>query len=333
MAHDSTATHSPIRSAQAPIAALDVGSNTVHVVVAQPDAAGADLRVLADEVELVRLGADVALSGAIGPERMARALAAIARQAAIARDHGASAILGLATEGVRAAANGAELLRRARDETGVALALISGEQEAALTYWGAASGLPTAARAAVVDLGGGSLELVLGESERVLWRVSLPLGSGAIHDRLAPADPPDPAQLAAAERHVAAALATLDPPLPAPAAAATGGTATTLAALAHRALPDAAGEPGISGLPNLTEALLAELLALPLRLPAADVARQYGVDEARARLLGAGAVILRAALRRLGADRLRVSRRGVREGAILAHQRHGADWLAAAARG
>ena len=320
------------RATSLPIAAaLDAGSNTVHVVVARSNAAGTDLMVLADEVDLVRLGADVSATGAIGAERMARALAAIARQAAIARAHGASTILGLATEGVRAAANGAELLRRAHDEAGVDLVLISGEQEAALTYWGVTSGqtMP-AGRGAVADLGGGSLELVVGEAERILWRVSLPLGSGAIHDRLAPADPPDPAQLNEAERFVTAALASLDLPLPVTTATVAGGTATTLAALARRTLNRADVH---ADLPDLTEALLAELLVLLQHLPAAEVARVYGIDEGRARLLGAGAVILRAVLLRLDVAQLRVSRRGVREGAILAHQRLGAAWLEAASRG
>lgn len=321
------------------IAALDAGSNTVHVVVARPNTAGTDLMVLADEVELVRLGADVSATGAIGAERMARALMAIARQAALARGLGASTILGLATEGVRAAANGAELLRRARDEAGVDLALISGEQEAALTYWGATSGQflgeSAIGRTAVTDLGGGSLELVVGEIAAILWRASLPLGSGTMHDRLAPADPPDPAELNEAERFVTAALAPLDMPLPVAAVAVTGGTATTLAALARRAGLGASSSSTLPDLklPDLTETLLADLLALLHRHSAAELARRYGVDEGRARLLGAGAVVLRAVLRRLGVECLRVSRRGVREGAILAYQLHGAGWLEAATRG
>lgn len=322
-------TPSTPNTTEPPVAALDVGSNTVHVVVAQPDAAGADLAVLADEVALVRLGADVSATGAIGPQRMAHALAEIARQAALARGLGASPILGLATEGVRAAANGADLVRRAHAEAGLDLALISGEQEAALTFWGATSGRPLVGRSAAADLGGGSLELVVGDASRILWRVSLPLGSGAIHHQLAPADPPNPAELATAERAVAAALASLDPPLPIVEAAASGGTATTLAALAQRAL-SAAAPPA---LPDLTDALLASLLALLQTMPAATIAQRFGVDEGRARLLGAGTVILRAVLRRLGATHLRVSRRGVRDGAILAYRRHGADWLAAATRG
>src|SRR5262249_32354881 len=128
--------------AKAPLAAIDVGSNTVHLIVARPTADGRDLEHLADELELVRLGADVSQTGVIGPERLARAVAAVRAQAAVARRRGAKVILGIATEGVRAAANGAELIEHVRAATGVTLELVTGDQEATLTYWGATSGLP-----------------------------------------------------------------------------------------------------------------------------------------------------------------------------------------------
>ena len=164
----------------APLAAIDVGSNTIDLTVARPTPDGADLEYIADELELVRLGADVSRSGTIGVERMARAIEVVQHQAEVARTGGAERILGIATEGVRAASNGQELLERVRDETGVALELISGDQESAFTYWGATSGLKDcSARRAVLDLGGGSIEIVLGVGNAVQWRTSLPLGSGA----------------------------------------------------------------------------------------------------------------------------------------------------------
>ncbi|MGZ3677678.1 MAG: Ppx/GppA phosphatase family protein, partial [Ktedonobacterales bacterium] len=180
-----------------PLAAIDVGSNTIHLTVGRPTPDGYDLEYLADELELVRLGADVSASGALGSERMRRAISVIQHQTEVARQHGAALVLGIATEGVRAARNGAEFIERVRVETGVVLELVSGEQEAALTYWGATSGLDREsegktvdAKRAVLDLGGGSMEIVAGEGSKVEWRVSLPLGSGAVHDRYAPADPP-----------------------------------------------------------------------------------------------------------------------------------------------
>ncbi|MBF6592430.1 MAG: hypothetical protein IVW57_18120, partial [Ktedonobacterales bacterium] len=120
----------------APLAAIDAGSNTIHLVVAELTADGRDLRPLDDRLELVRLGADVSATGAIGAARAARAIEVIGTQAERARRLGAATVLGIATEGVRAATNAAVFLRRIAAETGVRLTLVTGEQEAALTYWG-----------------------------------------------------------------------------------------------------------------------------------------------------------------------------------------------------
>jgi exopolyphosphatase/pppGpp-phosphohydrolase len=323
----------------APLAAIDVGSNTIHLVIASPVARGTDLVILVDETELVRLGADVTATGAIGPERAARAIGVLRRQAEAARARAAFPLLGIATEGVRMATNGAAFIQQARDEAGVELTLISGEQEAALTFWGATSGRPVDGRSAVVDLGGGSLELVVGDAAEIAWRVSLPLGSGAIHDRLATADPADPAELAAAAHVVDTALRSSAPPLPVREVVACGGSATTLAFLAQRVLgvnpdPGPLGAPADPwALPALTHEVIEALLGLLETLPAAEMQQRYGVEVDRARLLAVGAIILRAAMRRMGAERLRVTRRGIREGAILAYVRHGSGWLEAAARG
>jgi exopolyphosphatase/guanosine-5'-triphosphate,3'-diphosphate pyrophosphatase len=329
---------------ETPLAAIDIGSNTIHLTVARPIVERDDLVYLADELDLTRLGADVSATGAIGPERMQRAIVVAQHQASIARSYGAATILGIATEGVRTATNGADLLARLRDEAGVIFALISGEQEAALTYWGATSGLEAwDGRRAVLDLGGGSLEIVAGEGRHVLWRVSLPLGSGAIHDRYTPADPPDPDELARARHYVAETLRPLDPPLPVAEVIVCGGTATTLAYLAARALAN--GDLPASGAAEEADAVvegrtryvsrerLERLLDLTRGHRAADIATRYGIEEARARLLAAGAVVLLATMERMGAAALHVRRRGIREGALLAYARLGADWLEAAAQG
>lgn len=323
------------------LAAIDAGSNTIHLVVAEIGPDGHDIRTLGDELELVRLGADVSASGAIGAERAVRAIATIRAQAEQARTLGASTVLGIATEGVRAAANADEFLRRVEAETGVRLELVTGEQEAALTYWGVISGVEASnERRTVLDLGGGSLEIVAGKGSAITWRVSLPLGSGAIHDRYAPADPPVASELETARRVVAETLHPLDLAFPVDEALACGGTATTLAALAAWALTEANGTGG-NGAGNgkggfiqvLTQAGLGALLELLQSLPAVEVSRRYRVDEVRARLLGAGTVVLLATMDWLGVDALRVSRRGIREGALLAYLHTGERWLEAAALG
>ncbi|HLJ81296.1 MAG TPA: hypothetical protein VKT52_07425 [Ktedonobacterales bacterium] len=329
-----------------PLAAIDAGSNTIHLVVARLTPDGRGLRYLADELDLTRLGEDVSATGAIGEERQARAVAIIREQAELARAKGATTILGIATEGVRAAANAQAFLVHIQRETGVALALISGDQEAALTYWGATSGLtPSDERRAVLDLGGGSLEIVIGAGPAILWRVSVPLGSGAMHSQHVPADPPVASELAAVRAVVAETLRPLDLPLPIAAALACGGTANTLAALAARTIdamdtvPDAGeanggeGEEKAGSRRILTRERLEALLALLQRYPATEINARYGVDVERARLLGAGTMVLMGAMDRVGVEALRVSRRGIREGALLAFAHAGARWLAVADAG
>jgi exopolyphosphatase/pppGpp-phosphohydrolase len=329
-----------------PFAAVDVGSNTIHLVVARPADDGRDLVTLADELDMTRLGADVSATGSIGAERAARAISVLRAQAERARAVGAPELLAIATEGVRAAANADEFLARVREETGISLQVVTGDQEAALTYWGATSGLPaTDERRAVLDLGGGSMEVVIGEGSRIRWRTSLPLGSGAMHDRYAPSDPPRSAELDRVREETSTQLAKLDAPLPVTQVIACGGTATTLAALASRALhipePEdlAAGEESpphdADGmrLGLLSRDQLEALAALLSATPAAELTQRFGIPDARARLLGAGEAVLRAAVEHLGADALSISRRGIREGAILARLHAGDGWLDAATRG
>lgn len=335
-----------------PLAAVDVGSNTIHLVVAHPTEDGGDLITLADVLDLTRLGEDVSATGAIGPERTERAISILREYAAKAQSLGANELLAIATESLRSAANADDFLARVRTDTGIELQVITGEQEAALTYWGATSGLPaTAERRAVLDLGGGSMEVVIGEGSRIAWRASLPLGSGAMHARYAPSDPPRAAELDQVRAAATEQLAALNVPLPVGRVIACGGTATTLTMLAARALhipePEdlAAGEeappPETLHAPNadgmrlglLAREHLEALASLLVATPAARLTELYGIPLARAEILGAGEAVLRAVVEHLGAEALSISRRGVREGAILARLHAGDAWLEAATVG
>jgi exopolyphosphatase/guanosine-5'-triphosphate,3'-diphosphate pyrophosphatase len=326
-----------------PLAAIDVGSNTIHLIVARITHDGNDVDYIADELELVRLGADVSASGTIGPERMARALAVIRAQAEVAHAHHADTILGIATEGVRIASNGQELIKRAQAEAGVHIEMISGDQEASLTYWGGTSGLRSIReQRAVLDLGGGSLEIVVGTNSRIHWRTSLPLGSGVMHSRYAVSDPNTPAELDTIEQVVRETLLLDIPPLPVREAIACGGTATTLAALAGRVLQDVhpTAHPGDKLTSNgtrriryLTRERMEWLRALIQSQSAADLSRRYDIDPNRALLLGAGVAVLIATMEQLGADSLRIRKRGIREGALLAYTHVGERWLEDATRG
>lgn len=326
------------RAPIAPIAVIDAGSNTIHLTIAEPDASGTTLRTLADESDMVRLGADVAERGMIGAERTRRAIAAITRQLAIAREHGATTVLGIATEGVRRAENAESFLWLMERETGLRLTSITGEQEAALAYWGATSEDTSIARTThgVLDLGGGSLELIAGQGEKILWRASLPLGAEATRQRWAPSEPPTFTELIALWDGVHNALDALKPPPLGALADLTvcGGTAAALATVAvrafHKHTDSRVGSGSRRALPLAT---LDELIRLTLRLDSAELTKRYHLREGRARLLFSGAVTLYAGMRRVNLGELWVSRRGIREGAMLAWLRAGDAWLNAAAKG
>lgn len=317
----------PALTSPQPVAAIDVGSNTIHLVVAIPHLShGSTLEALTDELEFVRLGAGVGATGRIAPERAERGMAALHRLRDLAQAAGAQTILCAATEVMRLAANGPEFLAQAKAELGLQIPIISGEQEASLTFWGAISDRTLAVEqpVAVADLGGGSMELVLGAGQRLNWRRSLPLGSGGLHDRFIRSDPPAQAELQALRHEVDAVLQALTLPTPEQDShllIVCGGTATTLLAFARRAL----GVP--TDRANLSRAEVDQAIQVLATQPARDIAERYAVEDQRARILGAGAVVLAALMDRLHASVMEISQRGIREGIILSYALHGERWL------
>jgi exopolyphosphatase/guanosine-5'-triphosphate,3'-diphosphate pyrophosphatase len=282
-------------------ACIDIGSNTTRLLVA--DRVEHGLVEIHQERAFTRIGHGVAASGVIGDEKIREVVAVVLGQIAVARDHGAQELRGVATAAIRIAANGAELVRAIAERTGLAVEILSGEEEARLAFLGAAATLPRApaGRLGVVDVGGGSSELVVGRvPDRVGWWASIALGSGALTERCLPSDPPAEAELAEARAEIAAALAGLAPPRPA-VAVAVGGSATSLGRLAG---------------PVLDADAVARSLALLVSEPAGAVAANFLIDPQRARLLPAGLLILEAAAELLGAP-LTIGRGGIREGVLL----------------
>jgi exopolyphosphatase/pppGpp-phosphohydrolase len=318
---------------QHPLAAIDVGSNTLHLLVAlPPTSAHRDLTLLMDELEFVRLGAGVGKTGRIEPERMEQGLKTLKYLRQLAEQAHADTILCAATEVMRQAQNGTEFLERAREEIGLEIPVLSGDQEATFTFWGATSGRQIAPGqvVAVGDLGGGSLELVLGTGLELIWRKSLPLGSGVLHDRFIESDPPangDLQNLRHEARGVLDAQMIPEQAQQAPLLIVCGGTATTLLYFARRAL----------GLPDKQNSLTPAEVQLALQvlcsMRAEEVTQRYLIETPRARILSAGAAVLAALMERLAAPAMEISQRGIREGMILAYARHGARWLDMAEQG
>jgi exopolyphosphatase / guanosine-5'-triphosphate,3'-diphosphate pyrophosphatase len=284
------------------VGVLDVGSNTIRLLVAKRRKAG--LFRVHEEREQLGLGEDVELFGRISPGKLALAEKAAAELTAHARSLGCASIDVLVTSPGRQAANG-EALREALERgSDTRVRILSAEEEARLAYTGALSaGRSVPDSLAVVDVGGGSAQLVVGTAESgPVWMRSVDVGSLRLTRRFLLSDPPARKELAAARGEVERSFETVTPPLP-QAALAAGGSA--------RALRRLTGQRQLEA--RHIDAALRELG----KRSSSATARRHGLAAERARTLPAGALILGEAQRRLGLP-LEVARGGIREGAALA---------------
>ncbi|WP_441351018.1 Ppx/GppA phosphatase family protein, partial [Streptomyces sp. wa1071] len=180
---------------------LDVGSNTVHLLVVDAHPGARPLPAHSHKAEL-RLAELLDEGGAIGPLGVDRLVATIAGAVQAAEDKGCEDVLAFATSAVREATNADLVLERVRVETGVDLAVLSGEEEARLTFLAARRWFGwSAGKLLVLDIGGGSLEIAFGIDEEPDTAVSLPLGAGRLTGAWLPDDPAGPDQVRALRRH------------------------------------------------------------------------------------------------------------------------------------
>lgn len=304
-------------------AAIDIGSNTLHIVVARYTPS--DLDIVADEVDLVRIGQSVTATREISQQKREEALAVLQKYKHIAAQHEANPVLVVATEAIRKAKNSAEFLEDVRRDTGFEVKLIDGNIEAALTFYGATYELYQDAHApalvGVMDLGGGSTELVLAKHTHMTWRTSIPIGSGWLHDRYLPSNPPTRDELSIAETFLQTYFGGMPVKRYPPALIVTGGSANSLLLLARCAFNLDAQEN------RLTYEDLARCEGLLCALPAEEIARRYDQPLGRAHILPAGALIIRMLMSQFGLQEIRVSPHGIREGALLAYARYGDEWL------
>jgi exopolyphosphatase / guanosine-5'-triphosphate,3'-diphosphate pyrophosphatase len=282
-------------------ACIDIGSNTTRLLVADCDPAS--LVEVYQERVFTRLGRARGPGGVIEAEKIDEVVATVHRQVTVARAHGAGEVRAVATAAVRNAANGAALVAAIAQAIGLEVTVLSAAEEARLAFLGAAAmrGETPSRLLGVVDVGGGSSEVVVGHApDAIAWWASLPVGSGALTEEHLASDPPEAHELAAARAEVDGALAGLTPPRPA-VAVAVGGSATSLSRVAGPVLDDAA---------------LGRALTVLAAEPSGTVAARFAIDPQRARLLPAGLLILQAGARLLGVP-VTVGRGGIREGVLL----------------
>jgi len=295
-----------------PIAAIDCGTNTIKLLIAEA-APGGRMRELVREARMVRLGQDVDRTGRLAPEAMARTFAAVDEYAAAIAEHGVERIRFCATSATRDSANAAEFADGVRARLGVAPEVLTGAEEAALAFAGSVDAVPAdrPRPVLVVDIGGGSTELISGHDVPTA-AYSMDVGSVRLHERHLHSDPPTADE-------IAALLADVDAVLDAcpvdPAAAGTvlgvAGTVTTLAA-------------GALGLPAYERAAIhgavlpvGDVVAVVGRIVAMTVAERRALGylhPGRADVIGAGGLILRRILERSGASTLLVSEADILDG-------------------
>ena len=294
------------------LAAVDVGSNTVHALVA--DVRDGWVEDAGHFVAMPELGAEVDRTGRIGHVKTADALAALETVLAPARERGFEHLVAGATSAVRRAADRDEFLAAAEAAIGVPVRLIGEQREADLSFLGVASRHASPHGWLMGDMGGGSTELVVAEGMRALQWVSLRVGSGGLASRFL-SDPPRPGEREAL-REDALPEVRRAPRCEAQKLVMTGGTASNLPLVLS---PD--DPPDV-----LTTADLGTAAALLDDGPADELARRYPVPAARIRALRGGVELLLLVLELYGLDRFHVSHAGLREGMILAYLERGEDW-------
>ncbi len=300
---------------------LDVGSNTVHLLVVDARR-GAHPTPMHDDGWLLRLAEHVGDDDLLSKEGE-KALVKVVRKACEqAEEQGCDEFLALVTSAIRDARNGLEVLERVRDRTGVALQVTSGEEEARLTFLAARRFFGwSAGRLLVLDIGGGSLELASGLDEDPDVALSLPLGAGRMTRRYLPqardGGRPDLTALQELDAHAAdllrpAASKLLDAGPP-DLVVASSKTFRTLARLTGAA-PYAAGPLAQR---DLSLGGLEQLLGFVARIESKALAELRGVSPERAHQIPAGAVVARAAMRALDVPSVRICPWALREGVIL----------------
>jgi exopolyphosphatase/pppGpp-phosphohydrolase len=301
------------------VAAVDIGSNTIHLIIARLSSDPQHLQILDRQVAMIRLGADVSATGAIGEERAARAIATLREMSASVAARQAKPFLAIATEGLRAAQNAPDMLTRFSEALGTPITLISGLEEASLSFWGATASIANSSRSlAVGDLGGGSCELVIGENGIIRWAHSLPLGSGRLTDAIRDQDHPTEADAKAAREKAQSLLAHLERPTLMPSQLiAVGGTANAIARFIAPDKPE-----------RISRDDLASVLKILQTNDLSTLATAHGIDLDRLRLFTGGAVAWDEILAWLHLDAMTVTPFGVREGALIAWLQAGENWQA-----
>jgi exopolyphosphatase/guanosine-5'-triphosphate,3'-diphosphate pyrophosphatase len=282
-------------------AAIDVGSNTTRVLVAEPQEG--QLRKMMEQRAYTRIGKASQHDGAIDADKVAEVAEVVATQVRLAEELGAQAIRTVATAAIREATNRSEVVEEISRVAGVEVEVLSEHEEGRLAFLGATKtlGHPIEGEIGIVDVGGGSSEVVIGTASEGLRSVhSFKIGSGSLADDFLSNDPPSPAELRAVREHIADFFEDVEFDQPGQ-AVAVGGSATSLRTLVGAVLEYETLERAIRVLTGD---------------PILEVAKRFELDPRRVRVLPTGVLLLEKLSELLGQP-LQIGKGGLREGVIL----------------
>jgi exopolyphosphatase/guanosine-5'-triphosphate,3'-diphosphate pyrophosphatase len=282
-------------------AAIDIGSNTTRVLVAEPG--DGQLRKVMEQRAYTRINKAINGDGVISATKIDEVCEVVSTQVRLARETGATTIRAVATAAVRDAENGEEAAAAIGEAAGVPVEILSEEEEGRLSFIGATKGLghPVEGRIGVVDVGGGSTEVILGTVNGGVEVVrSWPVGSGVLADELIVSDPPSAAEIRKVRDRIDDIFAGVEIDHP-DQAVAVGGSATSLRKLVGTVLEYETLERGV-------RVLCGD--------PATEVARRFELDPVRVRILATGVLLLEKVSELLGQP-LQIGKGGLREGIIL----------------
>jgi exopolyphosphatase/guanosine-5'-triphosphate,3'-diphosphate pyrophosphatase len=281
-------------------AAIDIGSNTTRVLVAEPTEG--QLRKVMEQRAYTRIGKASQHNGAVDAAKVAEVADAVATQVRLAEELGAEAIRTVATAAIREATNREDIVAEITRVAGVPVEVLSEHEEGRLAFLGATKtlGHPVEGEVAVVDVGGGSSEVILGSANGLRSVRSFKIGSGTLGDDFLSNDPPSPAELRAVREYIAEFFEGVEFEQPGQ-AVAVGGSATSLRTLVGAALEYETLERAIRVLTGD---------------PIAEVAKRFELDPRRVRILPTGVLLLEKLSELLGQP-LQIGKGGLREGIIL----------------
>jgi exopolyphosphatase/guanosine-5'-triphosphate,3'-diphosphate pyrophosphatase len=306
------------RASPTKVAAIDIGSNSIHMVIVRLYRGG-HFEIVDRAKEMVGLGRGTLVNGRLSPEALAAGFRTLAAFTQLARRQGADPILAVATAAVREAENGGDLVLRAWEELGLRIDVITGNEEARLVFEAARHSIDfRGQRPIVVDVGGGSVELIQGVGPRLEWQESLKLGVARLTDRFIRNDPPRKGEIAAMRAHLKRKLepaferaARTEPTM-------MVGTSGTLLNLTAIAVAKREGRAPVS----LHNHVLKrdEIIEIADRLSSMrkdERERVPALDRRRVELIIAGAILAEVLFEGFGIKQMRACEWGLREGIIL----------------